>query len=194
MPSRTPVEKVISGQRFEPAAETWNSFVDAANDYRQRTNSVARGSEPRPFMPGIVKLKNAYGITLSRYDGAMLGEPIIAPGSDSATLEFKQVVAMSSANAGCPVIVLEPIQNGTIGDAISYGAVQARLNINNASHGYASVPATGGPLESANAGDIRIIWVSRMSASGRRASRRARAIEQESAKHTAMCVRSPRVK
>lgn len=49
-------------------------------------------------------------------------------------------------------------------------------------------------------GERMAIWsvattcVSRMSDSGKRASRRACAIAQESAKHTAMCVRSPRVK
>ena len=55
------MNKVQPGQPLRIPAETFNAFLDAAPDFRNRQRSVSSESLPAVRQTGIVKVKNASG-------------------------------------------------------------------------------------------------------------------------------------
>ena len=82
------LRKVQSGQKLEIPAATFNSFVDAARDFKDRQRD--KQSKPEPYFPdsGIILVANQSGEDRNRFDVLGVTEPIIRP--EANLIEFKR--------------------------------------------------------------------------------------------------------
>ena len=62
-----PLKKVAAGDLLAIPAETFNTFIDMARDYRSRQVGVAQSPQPSRSS-GIVLVKNASGADRNRFD------------------------------------------------------------------------------------------------------------------------------
>ncbi|HUU92198.1 MAG TPA: hypothetical protein VM238_13445 [Phycisphaerae bacterium] len=157
-----PLKKVQPGQPVRIPARTFNTFIDAAQDYLQRRQNVGGrplGTRPRS---GIILTKNASGADLEQFNILGVDSVIFTP-TDNAD-EFRARAALSGitpadAHIGRFVILLEPVADGKIGHAIVQGIVPVRLYVTHANHTHAEIePGTAAYLSSQWAGTARIYW------------------------------------
>ena len=74
-----PFKKVQRGEPLRIPAETFNTFIDAAKDFRQRTQNRGQSSLANFADSGIVPVKNASGGDRDRYDVLGIERPIFLP-------------------------------------------------------------------------------------------------------------------
>jgi hypothetical protein len=87
------MKKVQSGDPLVIPAQAYNTFVDAAKDFQQRTRHVGQQATPGYRSASIVLVKNASGEDRDRFDVLGLGEPVILPDAGgSAEQTFKNAV------------------------------------------------------------------------------------------------------
>lgn len=147
--SGDPLKKVQSGDKLEIPAETFNTMIDAARDFRSRQRSISQ-ERPQSFrQASIVLVRNNSGS--DRNLGEILGidSPIIGP-SDNLN-EFKKRVILSCSTPSPSyhiakfVVLLEPIANGKIGRAVIAGVAPAYIYVYEDCHEWADVhPAPTG--------------------------------------------------
>jgi len=156
------LRKVQSGQKLEIPAATFNTFIDAARDYKQRQRD--QSSKTQPYYPdsGIVLVANESGGDRNRFDVLGLAEPIIRPEDNLA--EFKRRptfrgVTPTAAHRGCFVVLSEPLATGAIGRATVSGVCPARLYVADSSHTYADIEVLeSGWLRSSASGSAHVLW------------------------------------
>ena len=73
-----PFKKVQRGEPLRIPAETFNTFIDAAKDFRQRTQNRGQSSLANFADSGIVLVKNASGGDRDRYDILGIDSPKFA--------------------------------------------------------------------------------------------------------------------
>lgn len=165
------MRKVKRGEPIEISASTWNSFIDAATFINKiATNMSGSGNILSGIGQGIILIKNSLGKDLEQFSAVHLSD-IATISSDSANKDSKPFTAsFPCLNTKTPdsttttepyVITLEPIKSDSVGRAIAFGLVVARVSIVDASHQYAG-PTTSGDckLESKSSGTTRILWKS----------------------------------
>jgi len=115
------LKKVNSGQPFSMKASTFNSFVDAAQDYRNRTLKQSETPVPKNTQSGIVRIRNDSGGDLNMFDVVGLDSVVIKPNENEP--EFKHRFALTGVSPdktkhlGRFGILREPIGSGKIGRA-----------------------------------------------------------------------------
>lgn len=162
-----PLKKVRSGQPFQPSAQTWNTFIDAAEFYKRQQMQIGRtGQEHNDLPPGVILLKNESGSDLARFNVLGLGDPIILPSANED--EFKNRVTFRGETTaianheGKWALALEPIANNRIGRAALSGVFPARVTFDNATQYQtferADISAGSTVLKANGAGAAEILW------------------------------------
>ena len=157
-----PLKKVKSGDTLRIPASTFNTFVDAARDYLERQ----QGTEQKPTQAfrqtGIVPVKNASGTDAARFAVLGIDSPIFtaAEAADSFANQVALVgVTPTADHAGAFAVLLEPVADGEIGQAVVSGVTPAKVNVTNEAHTHAEVAAgQAGYLASGESGSALILW------------------------------------
>lgn len=155
------LKKVQSGDRLRIPARAYNSFVDAANDLRQRQQNRQQQATPHQRDSGIILVRNSAGSNCPRFGVLGISAPIVAPGIGE---EFKNRIALDGvvpsdpAHVGRFVITLEPAKTSQIVSAVVSGACVVQIDVEDEAHGYAEIDDGNFlQLRSATSGS-RILW------------------------------------
>jgi hypothetical protein len=87
-----PFKKVQRGERLRISAETFNTFIDAAKDFRQRTQDRGRQQQSHSPQAGIILVQNGSGEDLNRFDVLGIERPIFTP--SESLLSFQDQLAV----------------------------------------------------------------------------------------------------
>lgn len=127
------LKKVRTGSPLVISAETFNTFIDAAQDFRDRQRGIAQSTRRDLREPDIVLVRNDSGGTIGRFGILGIDGPIIPPAQNLE--EFQNRVALigvkpqKTDHTGRFVITLGPVAAGDIGQAYAAGVCPARLNV-----------------------------------------------------------------
>ena len=157
------LKKVKSGDPLVIPAQTFNTFIDAARDFRRRQLHQGQRPQPATRHTGLVLVKNASGSDRNRFDILGIDAPIFTP-SESVE-SFKNAVALSgvtpseASHSGSFVILLEPVGSGEIGLACAQGVCPVKVNVTDTDHPYADVSdGEASSLTSGTSGAAFILW------------------------------------
>ena len=165
----SPLKKVVSGDKFAPTADTWNSFVTAAQYVQQRQINITSSVRGRDTKPGIVLVRNKSGEDCYQFAALGIDDVIIKPGG-TGQQEFRNRTLTFDCKKLCDidqakrhemlfVILQEPILQDKCGRAMISGTTPAVLDVKDEKHEYASPVADNSALlETAAAGVCRIFW------------------------------------
>ncbi|TXG97041.1 MAG: hypothetical protein E6R08_07975 [Nevskiaceae bacterium] len=158
-----PFKKVQRGEPLRIPAETFNTFIDAAKDFRQRTQNRGQSSLANFADSGIVPVKNASGGDRDRYDVLGIERPIFLPSEN--LLSFTNQLAVigvtpdEDKHVGRFVVLLEPLKSGLIGRGLISGVTPVRLNVLNPEHAWADIEdGESDSLRTDTAGSAFILW------------------------------------
>jgi len=158
-----PLKKVKPGDPLAIPAATFNTFVDAAQDYLRRQRDQSRQSKPAGGQAGMVLIRNDSGADCPRFGVLGIDDVVIDPADDEDAFAGRVVLAGVTPDVddhtGRFVVTAEPIAAGEIGRAYADGVFPANVNVFDTTHKYADV-ADGqiGYLASGTSGAIRILW------------------------------------
>ncbi|MFB3893596.1 MAG: hypothetical protein ACE15C_16405 [Phycisphaerae bacterium] len=155
--------KVKPGDPLAIQAGTFNTFVDAANDFLRRQHGQAQSGTPVARQAGIILVKNGSGADRARFDVLGVDSPLFDPADDLDA--FKNQVALvgvtptEADHFGKVVILLEPVVAGEIGLAVAVGVCPVMLDVTAESDGYADVnDGDCGSLKTGTKGSATILW------------------------------------
>ena len=158
------MKKVQSGDPLKIPAATFNTFIDAARDFRSRQQGRAQNAQPGFRQSGIVLVKNASGSDRGRFNVLGIDSPIFTPTDNEE--EFKNRVALScitpveADHTGRFVILLEPIANNEIGLGCVHGVCPVKIDVTDEDQQYADISnGETGKLKSSSTGAAQILWV-----------------------------------
>lgn len=146
----TPLAKVFSSNLL-------GKMIDVAHgDEMDRRGNVAQHFK----QAGIVKVRNDTGTDLDRFNIIGLGDPLVLP-ADSID-EFKRRPTFSgetptAAHAGRFGVLLEPLAQNAIGEAVVAGVVQAQVDITDDMHDFCEVTTSSEVLTSYARGSAQIL-------------------------------------
>jgi hypothetical protein len=157
-----PLKKVQDGDRLRIPAAAYNAFVDAARKVRADQQGVGAKALRASRSTSIVLVQNNSGGTVGRFGILGIDSPIVGP---SANLyQFQEQVALSctsptSGHAGKFVILLEPLADGGIGQAVVDGVASCRVVFTTGTETRADVLAGNTTRLSASAGgSASVLW------------------------------------
>ncbi len=151
--------------RGQISARAWNRAQDAADIVLgQRSDGTAAGpSDASPAYAGILA-KNGTTGTVNRWGVLSVAGVVFTPSgtTGNATQQFQDQPVLSGGlptGGSAFVVAVEPIGAGKIGRVAVAGVVQAKVNVTDAGHGFAT--AKDGDLtqlSSAASGEAQILW------------------------------------
>jgi hypothetical protein len=160
-----PFKKVQSGDPLQIPARAYNAFIDAAHDFQQRTRGLDSGASPGSRSTDIIRVRNDSGGDRQRFEILGIGDPIITP-TDNVEA-FKNQVAFVGETPAVPdhlgrfVILLEPIADGKIGQALVAGVCPVMLDVPDEDHPYRAAEVIDGDATALTvglAGSATILW------------------------------------
>ncbi|MGH7127472.1 MAG: hypothetical protein ACREIV_02810, partial [Planctomycetaceae bacterium] len=156
-------KKVQTGEPLRIPAETFNTFIDAARDFKARRQSLGRTAQLDFRQAGIVPVKNGSGSDRNRFDVLGIQRPIFTPADNLASFQNQvALVGKTPSDAdhfGRFVILLEPLRDGTIGRGCISGVCPVRLNVLDEEHDWADVEdGENDSLKTDDAGGAFILW------------------------------------
>ena len=137
------MKKVKSGDALVIPAQTFNTFIDAARDFRARQQENAQTAQPGFRSSGIILVKNASGYDQNRFAILGIDSPVITPTDNED--EFKNKIVFSGVtptdadHIGKFVILAEPLADGEIGRAFAHGVCPVKVNVEDEAHAYADI-------------------------------------------------------
>jgi len=159
------LRKVRPGEPLRIPAAAYNAFVDAAHLARRFSSDSRGDSNLPPIHEHLVLVRNDTGDDLPRFGAMGIAGPIIEPGEEGNTDEFKRRAALIGAlitvtddYAGRFVVAREPIPSGRIGLAVVRGVTPSIVNIVSEEHFHADTYPDEQHLRSGFAGAARILW------------------------------------
>ncbi|MCE5327908.1 MAG: hypothetical protein LLG01_15990 [Planctomycetaceae bacterium] len=155
------LQKVKPGDPLAISAGTFNTFVDAAQDYLSRRHDqgagVASGSDS-----GLVLIRNDSGGDRSRYDVLGIDGVVFTPIDDLEGFQNRVVLKGStpaSGHEGKFTVLAEPVASGDLARAYISGLCAVQLNVVSADHKYADITAgQTGYLTTAESGAAQILY------------------------------------
>lgn len=158
-----PFKKVRAGQPLDIPAETFNSFIDAARDFKARQQSRSRTVQPDFQQTGIIPVKNASGNDLDRFDVLGIERPIFTPSDNLLSFQNQVSVVGVTPNedehVGRFIVLLEPLRDGLIGRGCLSGICPVRLNVLDEEHDWADIEdGETDSLKTDDAGGAFILW------------------------------------
>ena len=158
-----PFKKVQRGDRLRIPAETFNTFIDAAKDYRNRAQNVARQRQLDLPHTGIILVKNGTADDLDRFHVLGIDRPIFTPGE--SLFSFQDQIAVvgitptEDDHLGRFLVLQEPLRAGMIGRACVSGVTPVRLNVLEEEHDWADIEdGETDSLKTDTAGSAFILW------------------------------------
>lgn len=127
------LKKVSRGQPLRIPATAYNSFVDAALDFRNRSLALEGEARQKDTRNGILYVQNGTGVDLPQFSVVGLSEPVIFPSENEP--EFRNRVVLLGAtplevdHRGRFGILAEPIGEGKVGLCFVDGVCQARIYV-----------------------------------------------------------------
>ncbi len=155
--------KAYPGQPIRIAATDYNSWNDAADDFRQRQHTQGAGNQPKDLQTSVILILNDSGDARQRFDVLCISGSVLEPKDDE--MSFLQRVCLkgdtpSSAEAGRFVILLEPLADGAIGRACAQGVTFCLVEMNDEGHRFADVlDGSCFKLSSGASGMATLLWV-----------------------------------
>jgi len=156
------LRKVQSGQKLEISAETFNSLVDVAQDFKGRQREKRSQSEPYFPDSGIILVANQSGQDRNRFDVLGVTEPIIRP--EANLIEFKRRptfrgIKPTEAHRCRFVVLLEPVGANKIAHAVIAGVTVARIRVDDPLDTCCEVqPKVCDYLQTSIDGSAQILW------------------------------------
>jgi len=156
------LKKVQSGDRLRIPAQTFNSFIDAAVDFKRRQRGVGRDGQRVHRQTGIILVRNDTGEDLDRFTAVGIDSPIIGPTDNED--EFKNratavgVKPLVPDHRGRFGVVLEPVKAGKIAPACVSGVIPCRINVEEETHERTDVEHNSTMLKSGHHGGAEILW------------------------------------
>jgi hypothetical protein len=158
-----PFKKVQSGQKLEIPAEAFNTFIDAALDFKARQRNQGQSAQPGQRSSTILKVRNDSGEARLRFEVLGLAEPIISPELNEQAFQneptFTGVTPQDPDHRGRFAILLEPVEADQIAAACVEGVTVALVHVLDPEHQYADIARdTCEHLESCEVGAASILW------------------------------------
>jgi hypothetical protein len=157
------LRKVRSGERLSIPAETFNSFIDAARDFRERRQRTGARPAGEDRAGGTLLVRNDCGFDVGRFNVLGVSWPLFDPGTDLEEYKnepaFSCVVPTEAGHLGRFVITTEPIASGEVGYALATGVCPVQIDIQDPAELFADV--TDGVethLTSGTSGGAAILW------------------------------------
>lgn len=143
-------------------ADTWNGFVDAANDYRRRGMRL-NIAQPRGYetQNSTVMIQNNSGSDLDQGHILAMGAPLIGPTANLTEFKARSGWAGATptlADHGKFVVLAEPIANTKIGLGIIAGIAVARVNFQIETLDRCDVGTTTQYLDAKPEGTAQVLW------------------------------------
>jgi hypothetical protein len=157
------MRKVRSGDSLVIPASTFNTFIDAARDFRDRQNRIKRTGTRDTRHSGIILVKNASGSDCNRFHVLGIKESVILPADNEDEFRNKVTLTGEAPNEddhlGKFVILLEPLKNDSIGMAMALGVCPVKITVENEDHTFADVnDSEASTLKSGSTGAAQILW------------------------------------
>lgn len=159
-----PFQKVQPGERLAIPAEAFNTFVDAAIDFKNRQRAIQSQAEPRWPTSTILRIENASGEDRARFDLLGVAAPIIRPDENLGAFQAEPALCGATPRTQCHVgrfaILLEPVSSGRIGRCVVAGVTVARVDVSDESHRTAEIADRRSDALISRAGDgsATILW------------------------------------
>jgi hypothetical protein len=161
--------KLEPGQRLNGAitARSWNRMVDASEKVLGAPQDVSADGVQGPPPPNhTILCRNDSGAAVDRWGVLAITGVVIAPSgaAGAATLSWQTSPAVvgvtpPAGTVGGFVVAVEPIAAGKLGRAAAAGVVQAKVDVTDASHGFAAPQAgSTSAFASASSGPVKILW------------------------------------
>jgi len=157
-------KKVRSGEPLRIPAATFNTILDATQDYLRRQQGIGgRPSRPTPDQSAaIILIKNGSGAAVNRFGALGIDTILFTPTQNLDGFKNQPVltcITPAAGHAGAFVMPQEPIASGAIGRAAISGVSIARVDVADAGHLYADVAAGHADyLASGASGSAQILW------------------------------------
>jgi len=129
------MDKVITGDRLEIPAGTWNNIIDATRAHQAGALSTVTPTvdDARDF--GVILCRNSTGADLLRFKAVGLSSPPISPwtnGAQFARRVLLEAILPTAASFQRFAISLEPVKNNAVGRFLVSGCIQAPLWLDDA--------------------------------------------------------------
>jgi hypothetical protein len=156
--------KVKPGEPLKIPAATFNTFIDAAQDFLDRQHNAVQRGQPQRHPADLVLVRNESGYDRQRFEILGIAGPII--GRTDNEQEFRQRVTIrgitpTTSHAGRFIILFEPLASGTIGLAWVAGVCLVRVNVPDEDYPYHLAEVTDGSatnLTAVKTGSAAILW------------------------------------
>ena len=157
------LRKVRRGDPLEIPAETFNTFIDAARDYQNRTQNRHSTNRQELRQTGTLLVRNGSGQDRQRFEVLAIDRPIILPSDNLWSFQDQVavvgIVPDEDQHIGRFVILLEPLRDGMIGRAVVSGVTAVRLNVLDEEHDWADIEdGETDSLKTDIAGSAFILW------------------------------------
>jgi len=161
--------KLEPGQKLNGAitARSWNRMVDATEIVLGAPQDFGADGVQGPAAPNhTILCRNDSGAAVGRWGVLAITGMVIAPSgaAGAATLSWQTSpavigVAPPTGTVGGFVVAVEPIANGKIGRAAVSGVVQAKVDVTDAGHTFATPkPGSTTAFDSGSSGPALILW------------------------------------
>ncbi|MGD9854332.1 MAG: hypothetical protein AB7U20_05210 [Planctomycetaceae bacterium] len=158
-----PFKKVQRGDPLRIPAETFNTFIDAAKDFRNRTQNLTRRGQSGVLQSGIILVKNGTASDLERFHVLGIERPIFTPAESLFSFQDQIAVIGVTPNEddhlGRFLVLQEQLRSGMIGRACVSGVTPVRLNVLDEAHEWADIEdGETDSLKTDTAGSAFILW------------------------------------
>lgn len=158
-----PFKKVQRGDPLRIPAETFNTFIDAAKDFRSRTQNRGGRSQAEWSQTGIILVKNGTASDLDRFHVLGIDRPIFTPAESLFSFQDQIAVVGVTPNEddhlGRFLVLQEPLRAGMIGRGCLSGITPVRLNVLDEEHDWADIEeGETDSLKTDTSGSAFILW------------------------------------
>lgn len=136
-----PFDKVQPGEPMRIPASTYNSMVDAAQDFQQRRRGVGADPLKPARYEGTVRVRNDTGSHLFRFSVVGLGEVVITQSDNPQSFYSRPTFVVERPEITAALkygkhvakvaVIQEPIREGAIGWAKISGLTPVKVNVQN---------------------------------------------------------------
>ena len=155
------MKKVKPGDSLNIPAATYNTFIDAAEDFKMRTGALKAGRQNRIPLNQTILIENNSDSDVDQFKPLGIDSSLFSLSDDVRKFADNLLlgcVALTKEHAEKLVITAEPIKSGAIGRAYPTGVCLSYVYIADTSHGYAT--ADSNRLSSSIIGPAAILWKS----------------------------------
>jgi len=119
------MKKVKTGDKFAPKAETWNGFIDASQDFKNRQIGRIGASKNLSAKNVNVKVYNDSGDVWGIFTPVILTEPLVEISDTKSALKFVNTRIFRAeeytGQSGTVAVLQEAVKTGKIGKAVVSG-------------------------------------------------------------------------